>query len=58
MLSWIIYAIISMLLVCVIIGIPLLLILAVLWVIFPIIGGLKANNGEVWPYPLSIRFLK
>ena len=36
MLSWIIYAIISMLLVCVIIGIPLLLVLGVLWVIFPI----------------------
>ena len=23
---------------------------------FPIIGGMKANKGEVWPYPLSIRF--
>jgi uncharacterized Tic20 family protein len=23
---------------------------------FPIIGGMKANKGEAWPYPLSIRF--
>ena len=28
--------------------------LAVLGIVFPIIGGIKANNGEVWKYPLSI----
>ncbi len=28
-------------------------------IIFPIIGALKANNeGEVWQYPLTIKFLK
>jgi uncharacterized Tic20 family protein len=28
-------------------------------IIFPIIGGLKANNeGELWEYPLTIKFLK
>ncbi|MEO8573850.1 MAG: DUF4870 domain-containing protein [Pyrinomonadaceae bacterium] len=28
-------------------------------VIFPIIGGIKANNdGELWEYPLTIKFLK
>lgn len=30
------------------IGIPLVIILGVLSVVFPIIGGVKANNGEVW----------
>jgi len=25
---------------------------------FPIVGGIKANNGEVWRYPLSIQFFK
>ncbi|MEK7449776.1 MAG: DUF4870 domain-containing protein [Planctomycetota bacterium] len=40
------------------IGIPLLIALGVLGIVFPIIGGIKANNGQVWPYPLSIRFLK
>ena len=27
-------------------------------IVFPIIGGIKANNGELWKYPLSIQFLK
>lgn len=26
-------------------------------IVLPIIAALKANNGEVWPYPLTIRFL-
>lgn len=41
----------------VLIGIPLLIILGVLCVVFPIIGGIKASNDEFWPYPLSYRFL-
>lgn len=42
----------------ILIGIPLLLALAVVGIVFPIIGAVKANNGEVWPYPLSIRFFR
>lgn len=38
------------------VGIPLLAILAVVAVIFPIIGGIKANNGEAWSYPFTIKF--
>jgi uncharacterized protein len=37
------------------IGIPLLAALIILSIVFPIIGGIKANNGEVWPYPYSIK---
>lgn len=55
--SLIIYAIVCGLLCLVLIGIPLLLILAVLHLIFPIIGAVKANEGELWKYPLSITFL-
>jgi uncharacterized Tic20 family protein len=40
----------------VVIGIPLLFALAVVTVVFPIVGGLKANNGEAWKYPCSIGF--
>lgn len=47
-----------MLLLLVIVGIPLLILLGVIGIIFPIIGGIKANNGEVWKYPLSISFLE
>jgi uncharacterized Tic20 family protein len=27
-------------------------------VIFPVIAAVKANEGEVWKYPLAITFLK
>ena len=56
--SVIIYGIISGLLCIVLIGIPLVLALVVLHIIFPIIGGVKASNGELWPYPMSIAFIK
>ncbi|MEW6736914.1 MAG: DUF4870 domain-containing protein [Acidobacteriota bacterium] len=56
--SALIYTSISAILVIVLIGIPLLIALGVIGTIFPIIGAIKANNGEVWKYPLSIKFLK
>ena len=57
-LSMILYMIVSVVLSFVIIGLPMLLALVVLNIVFPIIGGIKANNGETWRYPLSIRFMK
>lgn len=57
-LSALIYLLAASLLVLVVVGIPLLLALLMLAVVFPIIGGLKANAGELWRYPLSIEFLK
>ncbi len=56
--SLILYAVISALLIVVVIGIPLLIALGIVCIIFPIIGGIKANNGEVWHYPLSMEFLR
>ena len=32
--------------------------LFVMSVAFPIIGGVKASKGELWEYPLTIKFLK
>lgn len=58
LISAIIYVVIFALLSIVLIGIPLLLALAVVAVIFPIIGAVKASNGEVWRYPLSFSFFK
>lgn len=55
-LSSLIYAVVFSILIFVLIGIPLLWALALLFLIFPIIGAIKANDGIVWPYPLSIRF--
>jgi hypothetical protein len=42
----------------VIIGIPLSMALVAVGIVFPIVGAVKANNGEVWPYPCSIGFFK
>ena len=58
LISSLIYSAIGFVLTFVLIGIPILMVLAVLAVVFPIIAGIKANNGEVWKYPLSINFLK
>ena len=54
MISEIIYAALFVVLSFVLIGIPLLVILGILAVVFPIIGGIKANDGVAWKYPLSI----
>lgn len=40
----------------VVIGIPLLIALAIVNIVFPIIGAVKAANGEAWAYPCSITF--
>jgi uncharacterized Tic20 family protein len=60
--NWIIsaaiYAVVCVLLVFVVIGIPMLIMLGILAVVFPIMAAIKANNGELWKYPLSIPFLK
>jgi uncharacterized protein len=42
----------------IVVAIPMFIVLGVLSIVFPIIGAVKANNGEVWPYPLSIKFFK
>ena len=56
--SLILYAILSTLLSFIFIGIPMLIVLIVATIIFPIIGGIKANDGQLWKYPLSIPFFK
>lgn len=58
MISAILYGIVSVLLILVGIGVLLLVVLAIVSIIFPIIGGVKATEGEVWPYPLSIPVFK
>jgi len=56
MISSFIYVLISAVLVLVMVGIVGLFVLIVLMLLFPIIGAVKANSGEAWPYPMSIRF--
>lgn len=54
--SLFIYLVVSSLL-C-LIGIPLVFVLALAGILFPILAGLKANDGGFYKYPMTIRFLK
>ena len=40
------------------IGIVLLIIVGVMAVVFSIIGGIRANNGEAYRYPFALRLIK
>lgn len=51
-------AAVSFLLFLLLIGLVLIWIVGAVWLIFTIIAAVKANNGEYYRYPLSIRFIK
>lgn len=57
-LNWIItslvYGVICFILMFIVIGVFGFIALAVLTVIYAIVGGMKANEGEVWEYPGTI----
>jgi uncharacterized Tic20 family protein len=57
-LSMLIYSLIAFVLTFVLIGIFVFMALAVIAVVFPIIGGIKANSGELWKYPLTLNLIK
>ncbi len=56
--SALIYGIAGLILLVVGIGVLVLIAVAVLSLVFPIIGAIKASDGDVWPYPLSIKVFK
>lgn len=51
-------ACVSFLLMLALIGFVLIWIVGVVWLVFTIIAAVKANNGEYYRYPLTIRFIK
>jgi uncharacterized Tic20 family protein len=58
MISYIIYAIICIILTLVVIGIFGLIALGIGSLIFIIIGAVRANEGRIYEYPLTIKFLQ
>ena len=56
MISSFIYLIVSALLCVVVVGIPMVIVLLILGIVFPIVGAIKSSSGEVWQYPMSIKF--
>lgn len=64
-LSFLIYGVVggllTVLLLFLIVGvilIPVLIAGAILWLVLVIMAGVKANNGETYRYPLTIRFMR
>lgn len=54
--SSLIYAVISLLLCFILIGIPMLAALAICSIVFTIMGAMDANKGVIKNYPLTIKF--
>lgn len=40
------------------IAVPLMIIIGIAWLVLTIIAGIKANNGETYRYPATIRLIK
>ena len=55
--SMLIWNCIAAILILVLIGIPLLILLHILNIIFVIVASIKATEGKLYRYPLTIRFI-
>lgn len=51
-------AVISGVLTMICIGIPMLIAVAIVNIVFPIIAGIKANDGIEYRYPFTLRLIK
>jgi len=58
MISAVIYAVASVILMVILIGFATMAAVVIVSIVFPIIGAVKASEGELWPYPLSIPIFK
>ena len=58
LLSFLVWLFFSLLLVLFLVGVPMLYLLGILVVAFPIIGAIKAAQGRAWEYPLTFRFFQ
>lgn len=56
-LTWLIYDAIALILCVIVIGIPMLVLLWILNIVFVIVASLKASEGKLYRYPFTIRFL-
>jgi uncharacterized Tic20 family protein len=56
--SYTIYVAVAGILCFVLIGFLILPVIFILWVVFMVIGAVKAGNGEEYKYPMTIRLLQ
>ncbi|HVD16454.1 MAG TPA: DUF4870 domain-containing protein [Actinomycetota bacterium] len=57
-LTWLIYIFIAIILAFVLIGIPILIALGIAYLVFVVIAAVRANAGEHYRYPGTIRFVR
>ena len=57
-LSMLIYNVIAAILCLVLIGIPILILLYILNIVFVIVASIKASEGTLYRYPITIRLIK
>ena len=55
MISFVLYAAVLSITV---IGIPLAVVVGIVYIVLVILATVKANNGEYWKYPFTIQFIK
>jgi hypothetical protein len=55
--SMTIYMLVSLVLVFVVIGIPLMIVLGIAWLVLAILAAVKANEGVAYRYPLTLRLV-
>ena len=56
--SMLIYIVVSALTICIVVGVVTTPALAIADIVFVIIASIKSNKGELYRYPLTIRFIK
>ena len=57
-LTWLLYGIIAVILAFLLIGIVILIALGLAYLVLVVIASVRANNGEFFRYPLTIRFVR
>ncbi len=57
-LTWLLYGIVGVILAFLLIGIPILIVLGLAYVVLIVLASFRANNGELFRYPLTIRFIR
>lgn len=57
LISFCIYTLVASILCVIFIGIPLVIALGIIYIIFAIKGSIKANEGALYTYPMSMKFV-
>ncbi len=56
--SYTIYFALSVMLWVILVGIPISIVIGIVWLVCIVIAAVKTSNGEPYSYPFTIRFLK